>query len=123
MIDLRGQGDITSAWEISEDDGSLKITFLNDADDVFGDLIIEGNKSRSLLDSLYEIGKTVFTDLDFGLRVLHRTKYEELILEAKTIFSEDIVSSPAPAPEVIDLRGETNFKQLWEQQRQCYLSA
>jgi len=73
-MDLTDQPNIKHKWTIT--DGVLTIQFKDDSDTVLGDIIIEGNRFRSLQEALNEVSRKFFPDVDSGDFVGHKTLFK-----------------------------------------------
>lgn len=76
-MDLQGQSTIVHKWIYNETSDVLTIQFWDITEvTFFGDIVIEGKKFRALLDSVGEVGKIFFPDVDFAQFEKHRTVFK-----------------------------------------------
>jgi hypothetical protein len=87
-MDLTGQDIVKTGWVYDELNDIMTVTFKDDADVVLGDMILEGNKFRSMLDAMSQVGRMLFpSTLDLTTRMEHKTNFDILSGEAVTEFS------------------------------------
>lgn len=77
-MDLRAQSKIKSFWSYDESLDEVTVTFKTDDElTVLGDIIIEGNRFRSMFEPLLEAGMTFFPNLKNAVdRAFHRSHFD-----------------------------------------------
>jgi hypothetical protein len=93
-IDLTEKNIVYHKWEMDTITGVLNIVFLipnpipMDPDIEVGRILIEPERARSLVESMRNIGRTLYPDADMAQLAQHRTHYDNRTETAKTEFYE-----------------------------------